>query len=112
MSDEKITELRKEMAEIRSEMTSGFNEMREWRHEADIGMQGIESRGIWGHRQKIAYNQKKIEGIEAGQIELESRVVTVDRKADKIIYMAIGAATVGGALGGLVFTLITKIVGG
>lgn len=112
MPEQEISALKNEIHQLRVEMRDGFAEFRAWKTEADIGALGLESRGIWGHSQKIAYNKKKVAALQEQQATLARDVAKVSTRIDKVIFVAIGGAAVSGTLGAIIFTLILNMLGG
>ena len=69
-------QLKQDIEELRADMKKEFQELKDWRSEAEVGMKGLPDRGIWGARQKIDHNRDKI-------AENYGRIQEVNMKVNK-----------------------------
>lgn len=98
-------QLRTEINELRKEIHEGFKNIEEWREKADVGMRGSDIDNVWGYKQKIDYNGKRIgDNNEA--------IKDIEMKVNKIIWTAIGAASVSGTGAAVIFNILQKILSG
>lgn len=98
------SQLKQDIENLRSDMKKGFQELKDWRSEAEVSMRGLPDRGIWGARQKIDYNREKI--AENGK-----KIEKVEMKVNKVIWMAIGAGSVAGTAAAIIFSLLQSVGG-
>lgn len=103
MSD--YTKLKEDIESLRSEMKQGFQELKDWKSEAEVGMKGLPDRGVWGARQKIDHNRDKIS-------DNLDKIIEVEAKVNKVIWMAIGGGSVAGTAAALIFSLFQSGITG
>lgn len=107
MSEKNYESLKQEICDLKDEIRNGFEAIRsiqDWKQSADVGMKGNDEHGVWGYRQKIDYNRDKIS-------ETVKRLDGVEMKVNKIIWTAIGAATVAGTVAAIIFSLVQSVIG-
>lgn len=99
-----IQEVKKELSELRQEVREGFREIRQWSDRVDVGMKGNDEHDVWGYKQKISYNRKRIHSNG-------EKIESVEAKVNKIIWTAIGAGGVTGTAAAIIFNLVLSMGG-
>lgn len=99
-----IQEVKQEISELRQEVRQGFRDIRQWSDKVDVGMKGNEEHDVWGYKQKISYNKKRINANG-------DKIQSVEAKVNKIIWTAIGAGAVTGTAAAIIFNLVLSMGG-
>lgn len=96
-------EIKQELSELRAEVRKGFAEMKKWRASVDVATKGDDDHDVWGYKQKISYNRQQIK-------DQAEKLSSVETKVNKIIWTAIGAASVAGTAAAVIFNVITSFI--
>lgn len=116
MSDQEVIALRSELQDFRNEVRKEFQELRDWKESTEVGMTGNEHHGVWGYKQKIDYNREKIAENEKENskkhIDAKEHRDSIEMKVNKIVWTAIGAASVAGSAAAIIFSLLQATIFG
>lgn len=102
-----IDQIKKQLIDLKIEVRGGFQEFRDWRTQVNIARSGQEQDGIWGYKQKIDYNRRRISEVET---KLEPRVARLEMQAARAMGFALGIGSVGGAASAIIFNLVLSVI--